>query len=126
MTEPEIDAAPERTNGVADSFSAAPSLAPGAQIRAIRSAIGMSQITLAERLNTSQSAIARMESPSYDGHSLSSLRKVSEVLGRVLIVRFLTPEEASAQQVADPAPTALGTDRPKRGRPRKATDDAGV
>jgi transcriptional regulator with XRE-family HTH domain len=41
----------------------------------------MSQKELAKRVGTSQQQISRLESPSYEGHSLSMIRRLAEVLG---------------------------------------------
>lgn len=48
----------------------------------------LSQKELAKRIGTSQQAIARLESPSYYGRSLSTLEKVAKALGKNLEVRF--------------------------------------
>jgi len=49
----------------------------------------MSQQDLAKKVGTSQQQISRMESPSYEGHSLSMLRKVAKVLGASVQVKIL-------------------------------------
>ena len=51
------------------------------QIAALREKAGLSQRDLARKLHTSQQNISRLESPSYEGHSLSMLRRVAQVLG---------------------------------------------
>lgn len=51
------------------------------QITHLREQAGLSQKDLARKLHTSQQQISRLESPSYEGHSLSMLRRVAEVLG---------------------------------------------
>jgi ribosome-binding protein aMBF1 (putative translation factor) len=51
------------------------------QIAALRKAAGLSQKELARRLKTSQQQISRIESPAYEGHSLSMLRRVAYTLG---------------------------------------------
>src|SRR3979409_1320343 len=51
------------------------------QIAALREKAGLSQRDLARKLKTSQQQISRLESPAYEGHSLSMLRRVAEVLG---------------------------------------------
>jgi DNA-binding XRE family transcriptional regulator len=57
------------------------------QIAALRQQAGLSQKDLAKLLKTSQQQISRLESPGYEGHSLSTLRRVAEVLhARVRIV----------------------------------------
>ena len=58
------------------------------QISLLRQEAGLSQKELAKRLGTSQQQISRLESPSYEGHSLSMLRRVAEELGAQLQVRL--------------------------------------
>src|SRR5947209_634029 len=75
------------------------------QIAALRQRAGLSQKDLAHKLKTSQQQISRLESPSYEGHSLSMLRRVARVLhARVRVV--LEPDIAGkAQALAeDPVP----------------------
>jgi DNA-binding XRE family transcriptional regulator len=65
------------------------------QIAALRQQAGLSQKELATLLNTSQQQISRLESPGYEGHSLSTLRRVADALhARVCIV--FEPVEAGA------------------------------
>ena len=47
------------------------------QIATLRRQAGLSQKQLAERVKTSQQQICRLESPGYEGHSLSMLRRVA-------------------------------------------------
>ena len=56
------------------------------QIAALREQAGLSQKDLARKLGTSQQQISRLESPSYEGHSLSMLRRVAEALGATVRV----------------------------------------
>ncbi|MGD1083849.1 MAG: helix-turn-helix transcriptional regulator [Verrucomicrobiota bacterium] len=56
------------------------------QLAALREKAGLSQKDLARKLRTSQQNISRLESPSYEGHSLSMLRRVAEVLGATVQV----------------------------------------
>ena len=57
------------------------------QIVALRQQAGLSQKELAKLLKTSQQQISRLESPGYEGHSLSTLRRVADALhARVRIV----------------------------------------
>ena len=58
------------------------------QIAALREKAGLSQKDLARKLRTSQQQISRLESPSYEGHSLSMLRRVAEALGATVHVVF--------------------------------------
>jgi len=50
------------------------------QIAALREEAGLSQKELAKILKTTQQQISRLESPGYEGHSLSTLRRVAEAL----------------------------------------------
>lgn len=69
------------------------------QIAALREKAGLSQKELARKLKTSQQQISRIESPSYEGHSLSMLRRVAQELhARVRVV--LEPDE-TADRVAE-------------------------
>jgi ribosome-binding protein aMBF1 (putative translation factor) len=58
------------------------------QIASLRKRCGLSQKELARRLKTSQQQISRLESPSYEGHSLSMLRRVADVLGATVHVEI--------------------------------------
>ena len=75
------------------------------QLAARREKAGLSQKDLARKLKTSQQQISRLESPAYEGHSLSMLRRVAKVLhARVRVV--LEPEDSGrASALAEnPAP----------------------
>jgi ribosome-binding protein aMBF1 (putative translation factor) len=57
------------------------------QIAALREQAGLSQTELARKLKTSQQQISRLESPGYEDHTLSTLRRVAKVLhARVRVV----------------------------------------
>ena len=58
------------------------------QIAALRKEVGMSQKELAERVGTSQQQISRLESPGYEGHSMSMLRRVAHVMGASVRVQI--------------------------------------
>src|SRR5271165_2267585 len=60
------------------------------QLAALREKAGLSQKDLARKLRTSQQNISRLESTAYEGHSLSMLRRVAEVLGATVRVT-ITP-----------------------------------
>lgn len=64
-------------------------------ITAVREEAGLSQKDLADRLGTSQQQASRLESPAYEGHMLSTLRRVGEVLGARIVVRFERPKTAA-------------------------------
>ena len=60
------------------------------QLASLRKESGLSQKELAKKVGTSQQQISRLESPSYEGHSLSMLRRVAEALGATVHVAFET------------------------------------
>ena len=72
------------------------------QIAALREKAGLSQKDLARKLHTSQQQISRLESPAYEGHSLSMLRRVAEVLG-VTVRVTLAPKNASEPMILSDA-----------------------
>jgi transcriptional regulator with XRE-family HTH domain len=67
----------------------------------LRKDAGLSQKELARRVGTSQQQISRLESPSYEGHSLSMLRRVAEVLGATLRVEIKCKRHSKQAAVAE-------------------------
>ena len=65
------------------------------QLAALREKAGLSQKDLARKLKTSQQNVSRLESPAYEGHSLTMLRRVAEILGATIRVT-IAPREESA------------------------------
>jgi transcriptional regulator with XRE-family HTH domain len=86
------------------------------QIAALREKAGFSQKTLAKLLKTSQQQVSRLESPSYEGHSLSTLRRVAEVLHARVRIVFEPARQDAVKQVAEAA-ARYGI---KRSRARKS------
>jgi transcriptional regulator with XRE-family HTH domain len=74
------------------------------QLAALRKKSGLSQKELARRVGTSQQQISRLESPSYEGHSLSMLRRVAEVLGATVHVEIERKKHQTALMVAEATP----------------------
>jgi transcriptional regulator with XRE-family HTH domain len=74
------------------------------QLVSLRKKAGLSQKELAKRVGTSQQQISRLESPSYEGHSLSMLRRVAEVLGGTVRVEIQQKkhQRLSLPMVAEP------------------------
>ncbi len=66
------------------------------QLADLRRLRGLTQKQVAEMLGTKQQAIARLEDPAYNGHSLSMVRKYVEALGASLRVTILPAEVAGA------------------------------
>jgi ribosome-binding protein aMBF1 (putative translation factor) len=58
-----------------------------------RTAAGLSQKELAERVGTKQPVIARLEDADYEGHSLSMLHRIAAALGKDLDIRFVPAHE---------------------------------
>jgi|ERR1051325_5013800 ribosome-binding protein aMBF1 (putative translation factor) len=73
------------------------------QIAALRQKAGLSQKDLARILKTSQQNISRLESPSYEGHSLAMLRRVANALGATLRVSFTPKAEPSYMTLTESA-----------------------
>ena len=64
------------------------------QLAALREQAGLSQKELARRLHTSQQQVSRLESPAYEGHSLSMLRRgAHELKAQVKVVFEPLPVE---------------------------------
>ncbi|MBI5606518.1 MAG: helix-turn-helix domain-containing protein [Deltaproteobacteria bacterium] len=71
------------------------------QLASLRKKSGLSQKELAEKVGTSQQQISRLESPSYEGHSLSMLRRVTEILGAKIRVEIQYKEGPEQFSVAE-------------------------
>lgn len=85
------------------------------QLSALRRQAGLSQKELAKRVKTSQQQMCRLESPDYEGHSLSMLRRVArELRARVRVV--IEPEEVVATSRVAEAPPAYRTKRTRATR----------
>ena len=54
-----------------------------------RTAAGLSQTDLAKLVGTTQSVISRLEDADYEGHSLTMLQRIAEVLHCGLVVRMV-------------------------------------
>jgi len=54
-----------------------------------RTAAGLSQRQLADRVGTTASVICRLEDGDYEGHSMNMLRRIAEALGQRIEVRFV-------------------------------------
>ena len=74
------------------------------QLAALREQAGLSQKDLARLLKTSQQQISRLESPGYEGHSLSTLRRVARVLHARVRVVFEPEKKTTGMHVAETAP----------------------
>ena len=73
------------------------------QIAALREQAGLFQKDLAKLLKTSQQQISRLESPGYEGHSLSMLRRVANALHAKVRVVFEPAKSSSGMRVAETA-----------------------
>lgn len=85
------------------------------QIAALRQQAGLSQKDLAKLLKVSQQQISRLESPGYEGHSLSTLRRVAKVLHARVRVVFEPEEKSVGMHVAE----ASASYRTKRAATRR-------
>ncbi|MBI4839380.1 MAG: helix-turn-helix transcriptional regulator [Nitrospirae bacterium] len=84
------------------------------QIAALRRKAGLSQKDLAKLLKTSQQQVSRLESPGYEGHSLSMLRRVAEALHAQVHVVFEPEKKERLLHVAE-APATYHAKRSKKG-----------
>jgi transcriptional regulator with XRE-family HTH domain len=81
------------------------------QLTALREQAGLSQSQLARLLRTTQQQVSRLESPAYEGHSLSMLRRVAAALHarvRVVLEPLAKAEKSAvvreeARRVAEPS-----------------------
>lgn len=71
------------------------------KLASLRKSSGMSQKELAKRVGTSQQQISRLESPSYEGHSLRMLRRVADVLGVIVHVEIQGKKKQTPPVVAE-------------------------
>lgn len=71
------------------------------QIAALREKAGLSQREFALKLGTSQQQISRLESPAYEGHSLSMLRRVARALSAKVRVVLEPDQTPPASRLAD-------------------------
>ena len=58
------------------------------QVYDLRTKAGLTQKQLADRVNTQQSVISRIEDADYDGHSLTLLNRIASALDAELRVEF--------------------------------------
>ena len=71
------------------------------KLAAFRKEAGLSQKELAQKVGTSQQQISRLESPSYEGHSLSMLRRIADVLGATVHVDIQRRNHSKQPAVAE-------------------------
>lgn len=89
------------------------------QIAALRERAGLSQKDLAKLLETSQQQISRLESPGYEGHSLSMLRRVADVLHAKVRVVIEPADAKNPMRVAE-RPARYGTEHSKKRKRRNS------
>jgi transcriptional regulator with XRE-family HTH domain len=82
------------------------------QLAALREQAGLSQRQLARKLKTTQQQVSRLESPAYEGHSLSMLRRVAAALhARVRVVLEPLPGTGKSSVVREAAASYKTTRR---------------
>jgi transcriptional regulator with XRE-family HTH domain len=79
------------------------------QIVRLRESAGLTQKQLAQRLQTTQQQVSRLESPAYEGHSLSMLRRVAVALN------------AKVRVVLEPADTSRVAEKPSSYQAKRKT-----
>ena len=73
------------------------------QLSRLREKKGLSQKELARMVGTSQQQISRLESPAYEGHSISMLRRISAALDARVQLKIV-PNASALQAVAEEKP----------------------
>jgi len=87
------------------------------QIASLREQAGLSQKELAKLLKTSQQQISRLESPGYEGHSLTMLRRVAKALhAKVRVVFEPTAKETHVAESSEPYRGKRAKDKRKQPR----------
>ncbi len=74
------------------------------EIFELRTEAGLTQAQLAKKMGTDKSVICRLENADYDGHSLPTLRKIGEVLGYKLELRFVPTKRGRKTHIVRLAP----------------------
>jgi transcriptional regulator with XRE-family HTH domain len=74
------------------------------KIYELRTAAGLTQKQLAERVGTRQSVISRLEDADYDGHSLALLKRIADAVGKKLRVEFDAQAGPGAERVTEYTP----------------------
>ena len=91
------------------------------QIVTLRQQAGLSQKDLARLLKTSQQQISRLESPGYEGHSLTTLRRVAAALHARVRIVFDRQSDGRSRSKSDSARSR----RPTRKRAKAQLKAAG-
>lgn len=73
----------------------------------LREQAGLSQKELAERVDTTQSVISRLEDSDYEGHSLSMLSRIAKALNRQIQVVMRPTERNLETLMSDDASVAV-------------------
>lgn len=72
-----------------------------AELLYYREKFSLTQEELAKKVNTSQSAIARLEDSDYRGYSIKVLRKIADALGLELVVTFREKEKVEYEKAPE-------------------------
>ena len=78
------------------------------QIAELRKRARLSQKELAQLLQTSQQQVSRLESPGYEGHSVSMLRRVAKALHARVRIVFEPINPTTETHVAEPSAAYRG------------------
>jgi len=64
------------------------------QLYDLRTAAGLTQRQLAQRVGTTASVICQLEDAEYEGHSLTMLRRIARAFGKRVEIRFVTENQS--------------------------------
>lgn len=81
------------------------------EVYALRERHGLTQAALAALIDSSQSAVARLENATYHGHSISVLRRIAAAVGEQVVVRFMATTDTGTRRGV--------TSKKRRGRTEK-------
>lgn len=73
-------------------------LVVAAQIVKLRTAASLTQRELARKIGTTASVICRLENADYDGHSLSTLRRIANALNRRVRISFVPLKQTASSR----------------------------
>ena len=82
------------------------------EVYALRERHGLTQAALAALIDSSQSAVARLENATYHGHSISALRRIAAAVGDQVVVRFMATTDTGTQHRVTSKKLTARTEKP--------------
>lgn len=82
------------------------------EVYALRERHGLTQAALATLIDSSQSAVARLENATYHGHSISVLRRIAAAVGEQVVVRFMATTDTTTRRRVTSKKRPARTEKP--------------